>query len=383
MFRLALIALASVLGAQAAQAPVPSSAVGIFEGHSDVGDVRRPSSAEYNPNTETYVVSGSGENMWAATDAFQFVWKQVSAEDLSLGADIAILGASTEGHRKAVLMIRQSLDADSAYVDAALHGEGLTSLQFRDHKGAITREVESNVSGPARLRIEKLGANFYLWIGGKDQPLEFAGGSARVPMQAPFYVGIGVCAHQKDVVEKAEFTNLELKTTVPHTHVRYSTVETAILSGDARSGFVSPQHLTSPGWSADGHALTYELNGNVEQTPFTPLRTAVPVGAPVAQVQGEGNQAAADAQPEPVKSDDFNNLPPHLSPDGRYLLFLSYAKDMTSLPENSEVSLRLMTVANKSVKTLATFTGGPGSLGAHPWSPDGRRIVFISYQTME
>jgi hypothetical protein len=35
-------------------------------------------------------------------------------------------------------MIRQSLDADSVYADVALHGSGLTSLQFRDEKGNVT-----------------------------------------------------------------------------------------------------------------------------------------------------------------------------------------------------------------------------------------------------
>ena len=45
-------------------------------------------------------------------------------------------------------MIRQSLDADSAYVDVALHGDGLTSLQFREAKGAATHEVQANVSAP-------------------------------------------------------------------------------------------------------------------------------------------------------------------------------------------------------------------------------------------
>ena len=69
--------------------------------------------------------------------------------DLALAADVAFVGAGTEPHRKACLMIRQSLDADSAYVDAALHGDGLTSLQFREAKGAATHEVQANVVGPA------------------------------------------------------------------------------------------------------------------------------------------------------------------------------------------------------------------------------------------
>ena len=91
-------------------------------------------------------------------------------------------------------MIRQGFEPDDAYVDAARHGEGLTSLQFRETKGATTREIESNVSGPATLRIEKRGNRFYMWVAGENEDLRFAGGSAWVLMRMPFYVGIGVCS---------------------------------------------------------------------------------------------------------------------------------------------------------------------------------------------
>ena len=58
---------------------------------------------------------------------------------------------------KPVCLFRQSLDPDSAYADAALHGDGLTSLAIPRSAGALTHEIQSNVSGPRRLRIEKRG----------------------------------------------------------------------------------------------------------------------------------------------------------------------------------------------------------------------------------
>jgi TolB protein len=398
MFRFGLAVLVSLLAGAGAGAQDASASLGIFESQNDVGHVLHPGSAEYDTTTKTYTVSGSGENMWFASDEFHFVWKKISAPDVTLTANISILGASGDGHRKGVLMIRQTLDGDSAYVDAARHGDGLTSLQFRDGKGAVTREIESNVSGPARLRIEKQGDRFYLWIAGENEDLQFAGGSARVEMHAPFYVGIGVCAHQKDALEKVAFTNVDLNTSVNHPKTKYSTVETVLQSTDARSGYVSRKHLTSPGWSADGQALTFEIDGQRQQTPFTPLKTAAPVGAPVtAQPEDKfvyfaSNQngsmqierkRADGSQPEQMTSDDFNNVSPHLSPDGKSLLFLSYSKDLQELQENKDVALRMMSLADKRIKTLATFVGGPGSLGTQPWSPDGRRVVFISYQSME
>ena len=52
-------------------------------------------------------------------------------------------------HRKAVLMFRQTLDADGVYVDAALHGSGMTALQYRRERGATTQDIELNIDSPA------------------------------------------------------------------------------------------------------------------------------------------------------------------------------------------------------------------------------------------
>ena len=398
MFRFGLVALVSLLACAGADAQDAPASLGIFESQSDIGNVLHPGSAEYDGNTKTYTVAGSGENMWFATDEFHFVWKKISAEDITLTASIAILGIGGDGHRKGLLMIRQGLDGDSAYVDAARHGDGLTSLQFRDEKGSVTREIESDVSGPARLRVVKQGNRFYMWIAGENEDLQFAGGSALVEIHAPFYVGIGVCAHNKDSVVKVAFTNVNLSTSVTIPKAKYSTVETVLLSGDARAGYVSREHLTSPGWGSDGQSLTFQIDGKRRQLPFTPLKTAVPVGAPLSLQPPDkflyfaSNQSgvmqiwrkmADGSDPEQITSDGFNNTSPHLSPDGKYLLFLSCPKSLKELPENKDITLRMMSLADKSIKTLATFVGGQGSLGTQPWSPDGRRVVFISYQAME
>ena len=97
--------------------------------------------------------------MWGSVDAFYFVWKKASG-DMILTADVQWVGASGAEHRKAVLMIRQNLDPGSAYADAASHGNGLTSLQFRGAANEQTYQVPTQVDGPVRLRIERKGSRF-------------------------------------------------------------------------------------------------------------------------------------------------------------------------------------------------------------------------------
>jgi TolB protein len=125
---------------------------GIFEGHGDVGTVLHPGSVEYDAAQKSYRITASGENIWGTADALHFVWKKVSG-DVSVTAEIAFATTTGEPHKKAVLMVRQSLDADAAYADAAVHASGLTSLQSREEKGAATHEVQANVTAPKRVRI--------------------------------------------------------------------------------------------------------------------------------------------------------------------------------------------------------------------------------------
>ncbi len=210
------------------------SPAGLFEDHADVGTILHPGSTDFDTTDRTYTVSGSGENMWFTADALHFAWKKVSG-DVTLTANIAFIATGGNPHRKAVLMIRQSLDADSAYADVAMHGSGLTSLQAREEKGATTREVQSAVSAPVRVRIARRGDYFYMWLAGPGEELRMAGGSMRVPLHEPFYAGIGVCSHDKDVLEKAVFSHVDLAAGTPESvqPVLYSTLEILpVPSGD-------------------------------------------------------------------------------------------------------------------------------------------------------
>ncbi len=366
----ALACLAFPVYAAPAAAPL-----GIFEDHADVGTVLNTGSVEYDASKRTYTIAGSGENMWFAADAFQFVWKKVSG-DITLTADISFIGSGGEAHRKAVLMIRQSLDADSPYADVARHGDGLTSLQARDEKGANTSEIQSAMKAPARVRIAKRGDYVYIWVAAEGEQLQFSGGSMRIPMHDPFYVGIGVCSHNKDTVEKAVFSNVDMtigaptKATPPKL---YSTLETVPVSGDRRVTYVTPGRLSAPVWTADGAALVFHRNGHMEKIPAAGGKPEI--------VEAANNNASEEQSLDgKLPSDGFRNCFPHISPDGQQIAFLSFAGDIAGIPEDKDVMLRLLSLKDGKVRVLAKFVGGRGSMDAPSWSPDSRRLAFVSYQ---
>src|SRR5579864_7650628 len=180
----------------------------IFEAHGDVGETPKKGSVEYDPGTGEYRITGGGANIWGTVDAFHFVWKKVTG-DMTLTADVRFIGAGAVNHRKAVLMIRQGLEPDAAYADVALHGDGLTSLQFRTARGAVTQEIRSAVNAPVRIRIERQGNQFRMFTGKPGEELRLDG-PATVVLQGPVYVGIGMCSHDANVLETAIFSNVKV-----------------------------------------------------------------------------------------------------------------------------------------------------------------------------
>lgn len=131
------MAYAALAFATALVLPMVSNAQpGIFEGSGDVGAVLHKGTVEYDADAMSYKVTGSGENVWGTADGFFFVWKKISG-DVSISADIAFATKTGEEHKKAMLMFRQTLDADAAYADIAAHAVGLTSLQSRAPKAPL------------------------------------------------------------------------------------------------------------------------------------------------------------------------------------------------------------------------------------------------------
>ncbi len=190
-----------------AQPPAP---LGIFTNEGPVGAVTKGSLAAFDAAKNEYHITGGGANIWAATDAFYFVWKKVSG-DVTLQADVAWSGASPTAHRKAVLMFRQNLDADSAYADAASHGDGSTALQFRGAAKEQSYQIFTTIEGPVRIRIVKKGARYMMYAGKPGEYLNPVGPAEFITLNGEYYVGIGVCSHDAARLETAVFSNVKIE----------------------------------------------------------------------------------------------------------------------------------------------------------------------------
>jgi TolB protein len=211
---LAACVCSAVMALGVAVALPQANDLGVFTNEGSVGQTPPGCKVQYDAAKGEYRITGGGANMWAATDAFYFVWKKVSG-DVTLSADIQWVGTSAAEHRKAVLMIRQNLDPGSSYADAVSHGNGLTSLQFRGTANEQTYQVVAAEDGPSRLRIVRKGSIVSMYYGRPGQELKAAGPVEYIALNDPVYVGLGVCSHVATTLETAIFRNVRLEESVP------------------------------------------------------------------------------------------------------------------------------------------------------------------------
>ena len=199
-----------------------SEHIGIFDGQSDVGAALAPGSSSYDAANKTYTINSAGYNIWYSRDEFRFLWKRMSG-DASLAADVKFPDANGYGDRKAVLIIRQSLEDDAKQVVVALHGEGMIQLAQRADKGELTKDriggrgrptgksPDSLVNDMAtRIGLEKRGDAYQLYVSVAGEPMHAFGPPVKVNIEAPFYAGIGFCAHLPDTVDTAMLSRVLL-----------------------------------------------------------------------------------------------------------------------------------------------------------------------------
>jgi TolB protein len=329
--------------------------LGIFSDHADIGGVLKPGSAEFDPAKGEYLIAGGGDNMWSTNDAFHFVWGKMSG-DFTLTANISFVGTGGNPHRKACLLVRQSLDANSVYADVAYHGVGLTALQFRDAPGDVTHETQSNVSAPVRVRLEKRGDYVSMWVAPVDGELKLNGGYISVPLKGDFYVGLGVCAHDNTTIERAVFSNVELVPVSTPTNVQSaveSTLETvAVSSTDRTIVYHTADHIEAPNWSRDGKYFLFNSKGRIFKLASTNGHAPQMIDTGVA-----------------IKCNNDHGI----SPDGTLLAI----SDQTVAASHSRIFI--VPIGGGEAR-LITPTG-PSYW--HGWSPDGKTLAFCGQRTNE
>ncbi len=484
-----------LMGIPVSQLLAQQSPVGIFDHHEDVGYPKLKGSVVYNPEDQTYTLSGAGKNMWATEDQFHFAWKKIKG-DFIIKATVQFIGKGSFDHRKIGIIARDKLTADSRYADACVHGDILTSLQFRQTDGAVTDQVSVSTYHPTEIELERLGNTFTFSAATFGE--NYKSVSKEVELNEEVYAGLFICSHLEDVMEKAIFSNVRIiipadKNFKPYTDYIGSHIETMdVATGKRKILYSAPNSLQAPNWTTDGKKLLYnsegllyyydlatnaisklntgEINDNNNDHVLsfdgkmlgisnhsgnrstiyvlpatgsdTPVKITEEASGPsylhswsldkkrlifTGQRNKEWNIWAVDidtkketpltedstlddgpeytpdgnyiyfnsvrtgtmklwrmkpdgSNEEQVTFDEYNDWFPHISPDGKWIVFISFPKDIdpTQHPFYKKVYLRLMPSSGGIPRNIGYLYGGQGSINVPSWSPDSKKIAFVT-----
>ena len=471
--------------------------VGVFEHHEDIGNPKLKGSVKYNKEDQTYLVSGAGVNMWANADQFHFLWKKIKG-DFIIQATVKFIGNGTDPHRKIGIIARDKLTTDSRYADACVHGDVLSSLQYRTADAQPTEQMVLSTFHPTYIEFERSGNTFTFSAATPGEPYKSV--VREIELNEEVYAGLFICSHREDVMEQAVFSNVRIiipaaKDFVPYKDYIGSHIEVMdIATGNRKVLHSAPNSLQAPNWTTDNKSLIYNSEGllykyDLQSGAISKLNTGFATNNNndhvlsfdgkmmaisnhtgdkrtstlyVLPVTGSDNPTkitsetaghsylhswstdgkkliftgqrnntydiwsidiaskkeiqltedpALDDGPEfspdgkyiyfnsvrtgtmklwrmkadgsneeQVTFDEYNDWFPHFSPDGKWILYVSFPKDIdpTSHPFYKKIYLRLMSASGGVPKTIAYIYGGQGTINVPSWSPDGKKIAFVS-----
>jgi TolB protein len=480
------------------------SKLGVFTESTDIGNVKHPGSAYFDPDSEVYSIKAAGTNMWFSNDEFYFVYRKVKG-DIILNSQIKLIGNGVNPHRKAGLIIRKNFESGSPYVSLAYHGDGLVSMQYRNMKDSITLEFRAKEDSLTTLQLIVSGDSVITQAGMPNLPLEPVGKLVQdFVKDKEYYVGLFVCSHDSDVIEEAHFFNTRLVIPAKSDFIAYTDYIGArlevldIASGLRKVIYESDKPVEAPNWSRDGKFFIVNAGGilyrihadgagirpvntgfansnnndhgispdgsllvishHAQDRPsgensviYTlPIEGGIPkqitqnspsywhgwspdgkfliytakrnnawgiyrvpsTGGDEMQLTGtgaldDGSEYSADgkyiwfnsnrtgtmeiwrmkedgSEPIQITNDSFQNWFPHESPAGDLLVFLSYLPDINlwDHPYYKHVMLRTLKLKNGipdgEPQVVAYLYGGQGTINVHSWSPDGKKLAFVS-----
>lgn len=239
--------------------------VGQFAHHQDVGKVKYAGSIKYDDKLQTYQISASGKNMWYGEDELHFAWNKMEG-DFIVRARMDFVGEGVDPHRKIGWNVRQSLDTGSPQIHATVHGDGLTSLQFRETPGGDTEQYVLNITNTEVIQLERRGDTYIMSAAKHGEPFSVTQVS-HVKLGESVYVGLATCSHNPDVVESAVFSNVRIiipakKDFRPYQDYIGSNLEIMDMeTHNRRIIYRDPDSIQAPNWTHDGKKLIYNSKG--------------------------------------------------------------------------------------------------------------------------
>ena len=124
----------------------------------------------------------------------------------------------------------------------------------------------------------------------------------------------------------------------------------------------------------DGHDSMPAFSEDGEWVYFNSARTSI---MRIWRMRPDGSE-----QQQVTFDEQYGDWFPHPSPDGKWLVLLSYDRAVEGHPPNQHVCLRIMPLSGGRPEILLELFGGQGTINVPSWSPDSSEFAFVSYRLL-
>ncbi len=481
--------------------------VGIFNNNRDIGNPKNQGAASYDKESQIYSLEGSGYNVWFDRDEFHYLFNELEG-DFIITANFQFKEKGQNPHSKVGLMIRQSAEENAAHISAALHGDGLTSLQWREKKSDSMKNPQNEISAPKTnyqiLQLERKGNEVVMRAAHPGEPLQEIGRQSVKAWDDQVLAGIFITSHDENSKATAKIWNLRIDKPVPDDYnpgeqgwigCRLETID--ISNGKRKVIYRKKGRFEAPNWMPDGSQLLFNMDGSLYTIPVeggkpakfdtgfannlnndhgisfdgkmlavshhrenkrgggssvyvmpmsggtpqlitgetpsywhgwspdndTVAYVATRVDNPTYDIykksihggeeialtntgEGEhvdGSEYSPDgkyiyyngsasgtmqiwrmkrdgSEKEQITFDANNDWFPHISPDGKWIVYISFPPDIpvNDHPSYKRVTLNLLPAEGGVPRVIAYLYGGQGTINVPSWSPDSKYFAFVS-----
>jgi hypothetical protein len=263
--------------------------VGIFTQHQDIGNPKLTGASMYNDTAQRYTIKGAGYNIWFNRDEFQYLYNKIGG-DFILTADFEFTGAAGDPHKKMGWMIRESTDESAASVNAVVHADGLTVLQWRPLRGAYMRDPEDEIFYAKKvvfstIQLERTGKVITMRVASFGEPLQVVAVQEMPNLKDSVLAGLFISAHNADALAEATVWNVRFDKPVPATFNPNPVITKTLARNIAPMGCrlevmdvfngirkvvrESTGRFEAPNWMPGGDKLLYNEKGSLFTIPVT------------------------------------------------------------------------------------------------------------------
>jgi hypothetical protein len=200
----------------------------------------------------TYTMTSTGTDIWDSYDEFHFAFKETSGGARMFAKVESI--ENTDGFAKAGVMIRDTLEANSAYVGVFITPENGVRFQYRyTTDGSTSRLFAEGMTAPQWVRVERTSGGLiraYYSADGKNwEQFDLQ----QVAMTNPLYIGLALTSHNVELTCEATFSNVNFLDT--NVDAQWTDQDIGMLSNSAEPMYVA----------LDDQAVVYHDNPNATQ----------------------------------------------------------------------------------------------------------------------